>query len=224
MEVGTPAIGERAGGGGARGAATNLRLGHADVSLAEQELTVQVGDVDGVEIDHLDVLEAAQREGLEQLAPDAAGANHEDCRSDEGGAGRVSVAGSGSDASKIRETRTFRILGELEIAHGRRHRGRQARPSRARRVLDEIQNLPGPNCRTRVEIDITFRGMKTDTVGLQKGTSPRVPPSRRGYSHLSPSPRLSSRPPEPPRVLASLPVNAFTSASPASALWRSCRT
>ena len=87
MEVGTPA------NCGEGGAATHLRLGHADVSLAEEELTVQVGDVDGVEIDHLDVLEAAQREGLEQLAPDAAGANHKDYRSGRRGSGWVSVAG-----------------------------------------------------------------------------------------------------------------------------------
>jgi len=61
---------------------------------------------------------------------------------DEGGAGRVSVAGWASDASKIRETRTFRILGELEIAHGRRHRGRQARASRARRALPNAITHP----------------------------------------------------------------------------------
>ena len=58
---------------------THLRLGHAHVSLAEQELAVEIADVDGVEVDHLDIFEAAQHQGLEQLATDAAGADHQDC-------------------------------------------------------------------------------------------------------------------------------------------------
>jgi len=49
------------------------------VSLAEQELSVEGTDVDGIEVDHLDILEAAQHQGLEQLAPDAARADHQDC-------------------------------------------------------------------------------------------------------------------------------------------------
>ena len=57
----------------------HLRLGHAHVTLAEQELAVEVADVDRVEVDHLDVPEPAQDERLEELAPDAAGAHHEDC-------------------------------------------------------------------------------------------------------------------------------------------------
>ena len=49
------------------------------MSLAEQELAVEIADVDGVEVDHLDIFEAAQHQGLEQLATDAAGADHQDC-------------------------------------------------------------------------------------------------------------------------------------------------
>lgn len=69
---------------------THLRLGHAHVSLAEQELSVEVTDVDGIEVDHLDILEAAQHQGLEQLAPDAARADHQDC----GKGGEIRSAGT----------------------------------------------------------------------------------------------------------------------------------
>jgi hypothetical protein len=46
---------------------------------AKQKLAVQVGDVDGVQVDHLDVFEPAQHERLEELAPDAASADHQNC-------------------------------------------------------------------------------------------------------------------------------------------------
>ena len=69
---------------------THLRLGHAHVSLAEQELSVEVTDVDGIEVDHLDILEAAQHQGLEQLATDAARADHQDC----GKGGEIRSAGT----------------------------------------------------------------------------------------------------------------------------------
>lgn len=69
------------------------RLGLPDVLPAKQKLAVQVGDVDGVQVDHLDVLEPAQHERLEELAPDAAGADHQD----------------------------FRVLRELRVARRRHH-------------------------------------------------------------------------------------------------------
>ena len=65
----------------------HLRLGHAHVTLAEQELAVEVADVDRVEVDHLDVPEPAQDERLEELAPDAAGAHHEDWEAEGEGEG-----------------------------------------------------------------------------------------------------------------------------------------
>eukprot|EP00982_Pelagococcus_subviridis_P014814 31358-Pelagococcus_subviridis.AAC.5 len=55
----------------------HLRLGHPDVPSSEQELPVQVAHVDRVEVDQLDVGEPAERERLEELASDAAGADHE---------------------------------------------------------------------------------------------------------------------------------------------------
>jgi hypothetical protein len=53
------------------------RLGLVHVALAEEELPVQVGHVDGVEVDDVDVGEAGEHKVLEQLAANAAGANHQ---------------------------------------------------------------------------------------------------------------------------------------------------
>ena len=41
--------------------------------VPEQELAVQVGDVDGVHVDHVDAAAPGQRQVLEQLAAQAAG-------------------------------------------------------------------------------------------------------------------------------------------------------
>lgn len=45
--------------------------------LAEEELPVQVAQIDCVEVDEVDLSETRQDEVLEQLASDAAGADHE---------------------------------------------------------------------------------------------------------------------------------------------------
>jgi hypothetical protein len=50
------------------------------VLVAEQELAVQIAEVDGVEVDYVDVAEADEDEVLEQLAADAARADHEHAR------------------------------------------------------------------------------------------------------------------------------------------------
>ena len=138
---------------------------------------------------------------------------------DEGGAGRVSVAGWASDASKIRDTRTFRILGELEIAHGRRHRGRQARASRARRAFterDHASTLEKPKMCARTSSSVW------DECKCNRDTKRA---SRRGYASARRRGRWRRLPVEPSLQNARVsPRLAFTSASPATALWRSCRT
>ena len=56
----------------------HLRLELAHVRLAEEELPVQVGQVDRVHVDHVDVPEAHHGEVLEKLAAQTAGADDED--------------------------------------------------------------------------------------------------------------------------------------------------
>jgi len=50
---------------------SHLSLGLADVSLAEEELPVEVGEFDGVHVHHFDFVEAQQSEILEQFASKA---------------------------------------------------------------------------------------------------------------------------------------------------------
>lgn len=45
---------------------------------AEQELAVEIAQVDGVQVDDVDLAEAREDEVLEQFAADAASADHED--------------------------------------------------------------------------------------------------------------------------------------------------
>ena len=45
----------------------DLRLELADICRPKQELPVQIGDVDGVHVDHVDVLEAHIAQVLQQL-------------------------------------------------------------------------------------------------------------------------------------------------------------
>ena len=45
--------------------------------LLEEKLAVEVGHVDGVQVDDLDVLEAGEHDVLEELAADAAGPDHQ---------------------------------------------------------------------------------------------------------------------------------------------------
>jgi hypothetical protein len=55
-----------------------LRL--LDVFLAEEELPVEVAEVNRIEVDNVDLPEAGKDEVLEQLASDAASADHEHAR------------------------------------------------------------------------------------------------------------------------------------------------
>lgn len=65
-------------GGGWR--QTHQGLGLFNVFVPEQELAVEVGQVNGVEIHDVDVAEAGKHEVLEQLTSNAASADHEDAR------------------------------------------------------------------------------------------------------------------------------------------------
>mmetsp|Transcript_34937 Transcript_34937/g.88023 ORF Transcript_34937/g.88023 Transcript_34937/m.88023 type:complete len:524 (+) Transcript_34937:51-1622(+) len=56
---------------------SDLRFGLAHVRHAEQELSVEVGDVDGVHVNDVDVRKAGEREVLQQLAAQAARADHQ---------------------------------------------------------------------------------------------------------------------------------------------------
>lgn len=53
------------------------RFGLFDVLVAEEELAVQVAEVDGVEIDDMDLAKAGQGEVLEQLAADSSSSDHQ---------------------------------------------------------------------------------------------------------------------------------------------------
>lgn len=55
-------------------------FGFLDVLVPEQELTVKVGEVDGVEVYNVDVSEAGEHQVLEQLTSNAASADHKDAR------------------------------------------------------------------------------------------------------------------------------------------------
>lgn len=71
--------GERGRAGQGRGEKqTHQCFGFLDVLEAEEELAVQVGEIDGVQVDDVDVAEAGEEEVLEQLAADTAGADEED--------------------------------------------------------------------------------------------------------------------------------------------------
>lgn len=48
-----------------------------DVFLSEKELSIEVREVDGIEIDDVDFREASEDEVLEQLAPDAPSADEQ---------------------------------------------------------------------------------------------------------------------------------------------------
>jgi hypothetical protein len=50
----------------------------ADVVSAEEELSVEVGDVDGVHVDDVYVAKACEGEVFEELAAETAGADDED--------------------------------------------------------------------------------------------------------------------------------------------------
>ena len=55
-------------------------LGLLDVLVAKQKLAVEVAEVDGVEVDNVDLAKAGEDEVLKQLAADAASPYHEYAR------------------------------------------------------------------------------------------------------------------------------------------------
>lgn len=55
-------------------------FGLLDMLVAEQELAVEVAEVDGVEVDNVDLAKAGEDEVLKQLAADAASPYHEYAR------------------------------------------------------------------------------------------------------------------------------------------------
>lgn len=75
-------------------------LGFLDVLMPEQKLAVEVGEVDGVEIDDVDVAKSGEDEVLEQLAANAACTNHEDARL-RLRVSQVSGAGVGEDRTSL---------------------------------------------------------------------------------------------------------------------------
>lgn len=48
--------------------------------VAEQKLAVQVAEVDGVQVDNVDLTKARERQVLEELAADASSSYHQDAR------------------------------------------------------------------------------------------------------------------------------------------------
>eukprot|EP00968_Pinguiococcus_pyrenoidosus_P027209 scaffold7359_cov255-Pinguiococcus_pyrenoidosus.AAC.10 len=84
---------------GLDGLARHHGLGEAHVLLAEQELPVQIGDVDGVQVDGLDALEATQHEVLQELAADASSSHDEHL----GGAHRLQQLRALQDAPVARK-------------------------------------------------------------------------------------------------------------------------
>ena len=59
------------------GLARNGALGHADMMPAEEKLTIEVGDVNGVQVDHFHVCESCQGEVLEKFTADSSSSNEE---------------------------------------------------------------------------------------------------------------------------------------------------
>jgi hypothetical protein len=59
---------------------THQRLGLLDVLIAEQKLPVEIAEIDGVQVDDVDLAKACEDEILEQLAADAASSHHQNAR------------------------------------------------------------------------------------------------------------------------------------------------
>jgi hypothetical protein len=55
-------------------------LGLLDVLITEQKLPVEVAQIDGIQIDNVDLPKAREDEVLEQLAADAACSHHQNAR------------------------------------------------------------------------------------------------------------------------------------------------
>lgn len=99
----------------------NERFRFLDICFSEEELSVQVGQVNGIEVDDLDVAESDEDEILEEFATDPAGADNEDLAfadatvsvfAEEGSCVGVSVAGHG----EMREMRKVKA-GMKQMKH-----------------------------------------------------------------------------------------------------------
>ncbi len=55
----------------------NGSLGTPNILLSEEELTIEIGDIDGVHVDDVDIIEAAKRKVGEDLAAETSGADDE---------------------------------------------------------------------------------------------------------------------------------------------------
>ena len=53
---------------------------YSKMHIPEQELTVEVAEIDGVHIDHIDVLEARKRQILQDFTSKTTGSDHKDLR------------------------------------------------------------------------------------------------------------------------------------------------
>jgi hypothetical protein len=56
---------------------TDQCFGLLDMLMSKEELAIQVGEIDGVKVDDVDLAEACKHEVLEQLTSNASGTNHE---------------------------------------------------------------------------------------------------------------------------------------------------
>ena len=99
--------GERWGGRGARvgGGNRTLTLISLPHLLPKQELPVQVRDVDRIQVDDLNGTEPRHREVLQEFAPEAPRADHEDLRGEEGRCGRGRVVLAHREGATLRAVR-----------------------------------------------------------------------------------------------------------------------
>jgi hypothetical protein len=111
------------------------RFAFLDIGFSEEELPVQVGQVDRVEVDNLDVSKADEDEVFEQFAADTAGADDEEFalsdaavsfRSEEG-ACVVRAGGGGHDddwtkLTGIRRMKLIKIMKHVSLSSTARAR------------------------------------------------------------------------------------------------------
>ena len=57
---------------------TNQRLRFLDVLMSEKELSVEIAQVNGIEVNEMDFHEPAENEILEQFATNSSSTNHQD--------------------------------------------------------------------------------------------------------------------------------------------------
>ena len=144
---------------------------------------------------------------------------------DEGGAGRVSVAGRSRTRPRFARRAPFaslaswRSLTGVVIADVKLERRARAELYRTR---SRIHTRETKNVRANITSG-TILCFCISGTGIAIGDTKRA--SRRGYAYARRRGRWRRLPVEPSLQNARLsPRLAFTSASPATALWRSCRT